>query len=208
MKTKKRLSLTITLIVLVAMLTAFIPVHSVTPQVGNLTIRITQVDDSKFPQVTVYVSVVNAKGEPVAVNPGDLVVREGGKVVPASNIQGAGQVGPLTTLLVMDISGSMEKLGKIESAKAVAKEYVSQMREGDKAGIILVNTQVSTLQMIKGDRAQLAQAIDTISPGGDTAMYDALISAVTQLNNVSGRKAILVYTDGLDNRSKSSVDGC
>jgi len=207
MKTKKRLSLTITLIVLVAMLTAFIPVNSVTPQVGNLTIRITQVDDSKFPQVTVYVSVVNAKGEPVAVNPGDLVVREGGKVVPASNIQGAGQVGPLTTLLVMDISGSMEKLGKIESAKAVAKEYVSQMREGDKAGIILFNTQVRTLQMIKGDRAQLAQAIDTISPGGDTAMYDALISAVTQLNNVSGRKAILVYTDGLDNRSKSSVDG-
>jgi VWFA-related protein len=207
MKTNRFLSLTISLAVIAGMLTAFVPASSVRPQSGDLNIRITQVDNSKFPLVTVYVSVVNAKGEPVAVNPGDLVIREGGKIVPASNFQGAGQVGPLTTLLVMDISGSMEKLGKIESAKSVAKEYVAQMREGDTAGIILFNTQVRTLQMIKGDRAQLAQAIDTISPGGDTAMYDALISAVNQLNGISGRKAILVYTDGLDNRSKSSVDG-
>jgi VWFA-related protein len=113
----------------------------------------------------------------------------------------------LTTLLVMDISGSMEKLGKIDSAKAVAKEYVAQMREGDSAGIVLFNTKPRTLQVIKADRAELSKAIDTISPGGDTAMYDALISAVNQLNNVAGRKAILVYTDGLDNRSQSTVDG-
>jgi VWFA-related protein len=206
MKTKRLISLTLSLTVIAGMLTAFVPASSVQPQAGDLNIRITQIDNSKFPQVTVYVSVVNAKGEPVAVNPGDLVIREGGKIVPASNLQGAAQVGPLTTLLVMDVSGSMEKLDKINSAKAVAKEYVSQMRDGDAAGVVLFNTKVRTLQVIKGDRAELARAIDTISPGGDTAMYDALISAVNQLNGVTGRKAILVYTDGLDNRSKSTVD--
>lgn len=206
MKTKRLISLTLSLAMIAGMLSAFIPVSQGKPQSGGLNIRITQIDNSKFPQVTVYVSVVNDKGEPVAVNPGDLVIREGDKIVPASNLQGAGQVGPMTTLLVMDISGSMEKLGKIESAKSVAKEYIQQMREGDTAGIILFNTQVRTLQTVKGDRAALSQAIDTISPGGDTAMYDALISAVNQLNGVAGRKAILVYTDGLDNRSKSNVD--
>jgi VWFA-related protein len=206
MKTNRLLSISISLALIAGMLMAFVPAGTVQPQSGDLNIRITQVDNSKFPQVTVYVSVVNAKGEPVAVNPGDLVIREGGQIVPASNLQGAGQVGPLTTLLVMDISGSMEKLGKIDSAKAVAKEYIGQMREGDSAGIILFNTKPRTLQMIKGDRAELSKAIDTISPGGDTAMYDALISAVNQLNDVPGRKAILVYTDGLDNRSSSSVD--
>jgi VWFA-related protein len=206
MKTNRFISLSISLAAIAGMLTAFVPASSVQPQAGDLNIRITQIDNSKFPQVTVYVSVVNAKGEPVAVNPGDLVIREGGKIVPASNLQAAAQVGPLTTLLVMDVSGSMEKLDKINSAKAVAKEYVSQMREGDTAGVVLFNTKVRTLQVIKGDRAELARAIDTISPGGDTAMYDALISAVNQLNGVTGRKAILVYTDGLDNRSKSTVD--
>ena len=193
MNVKRLFSITLTLLAGASLLMGFIPVSAVRPQGNDLNIRITQVDNSKFPQVTVYVSVVNSKGEPVAVNPGDLVIREGGQVVPANNMQGSGQVGPLTTLLVMDISGSMDKLGKIDSAKEVAREYVAQMREGDTAGIILFNTMVRTLQTIKGDKAGLTKAIDTISAGGDTAMYDALITAVNQLNGVSGRKAILVY---------------
>ncbi len=195
------------LLIISGLLSAFIPVSSVQPQNSDLHIRITQVDNSKFPLVTVYVSVVNAKGEPVAINPNNLVIREGGKVIPANNVEGAGQVGPLTTLLVMDVSGSMDKMGKIDSAKAVAREYIAQMRQGDKAGIVLFNTIVRTAQVIKEDKAELSHAIDMISAGGDTAMYDALIAAVGQLNGISGRKAILVYTDGLDNRSKSSVDG-
>lgn len=197
----------LTLLLLSGLLMAFMPVSTGNPQNNDLNIRITQVDNSKFPLVTVYVSVVNAKGEPVAINPNNLVIRESGKVIPANNIQGAGQVGPLTTLLVMDVSGSMDKMGKIDSAKAVAKEYIAQMRPGDKAGIILFNTMVRTAQVIKEDKAELSHAIDMISAGGDTAMYDALIAAVGQLNGIGGRKAILVYTDGLDNRSKSSVDG-
>ncbi len=49
---------------------------------NDLNVQITQVDNSKFPLVTVYVSVVNAKGEPVAINPQELEIREGGKVIP------------------------------------------------------------------------------------------------------------------------------
>ncbi len=80
------------------------------------------------------------------------------------------------------------------------------MREGDSAGIVLFNTSSRTLQVIKNSKADLNSAIDEISAGGDTAMYDALVSSVEMLNTVSGRKAILVYTDGLDNRSNASLD--
>jgi Ca-activated chloride channel homolog len=194
------------ILVLSSMLMGFAPANTVVPQTGDTTIQITQVDNSKFPQVTVYVSVLNSKGEPVAIDPKSLEVRENGKVIPVKNVQGAGQVGPLTTLLVMDVSGSMDKGGKLDSAKVVAKEYINQMREGDQAGIVLFNTIVRTSQVIKGNKAELLAAIDMISAGGDTAMYDALLSAVGQLNGVSGRKAILVYTDGLDNRSKSNAE--
>ncbi|MEI8133020.1 MAG: VWA domain-containing protein [Leptolinea sp.] len=194
------------ILALSSMLMGFSPVKSVVPQEENVTVRITQVDNSKFPAVTVYVSVLDAHGEPVAVDAKRLEIRENGKVIPVKDIKGAGQVGPLTTLLVMDVSGSMEKGGKLDSAKVVAKEYINQMREGDQAGIILFNTMVRTSQLIKSNKAELSSGIDMISAGGDTAMYDALISAVGQLNNVSGRKAILVYTDGLDNRSKSNAE--
>jgi VWFA-related protein len=197
---------TLIIVALASMLMGFTPAKTVHPQGGDINVHITQVDNSKFPQVTVYVSVVDANGNPVVIDPKQLELRENGKVIPVNDIEGASQVGPLTTLLVMDVSGSMDKGNKLESAKTVAKEYIAQMREDDRAGIVLFNTMVRTSQVIKGNKAELSSAIDMISAGGDTAMYDALISAVGQLNKVTGRKAILVYTDGLDNRSKSSAD--
>ncbi len=205
MKTQRFFKKAISILIMAGLLMAFTPVAGPNRQSGDVTINITQVDNSKFPMVTVYVSVVNSKGEPVAVNPNALVIQENGKTIPASNLEGAGQVGPLTTLLVMDISGSMNKGGKLEAAKAVAKEYVQQMRDGDAAGVVLFNTSVRTLQVIKNSKAELLSAINEISAAGDTAMYDALVSSVRMLNSVPGRKAILVYTDGLDNRSTASL---
>lgn len=206
MKNQIFLKRAVSILAIAGMLMGFTPMAQPAQQSNDVTINITQVDNSKFPMVTVYVSVVNSKGEPVAVNPNALIIQENGKTIPASNLEGAGEVGPSTTLLVMDISGSMNKGGKLDAAKSVAKEYIQQMRDGDMAGIVLFNTSVRTLQVLKNSKADLLSAIDEISAGGDTAMYDALVSSVNMLNTVSGRKAILVYTDGLDNRSSASLD--
>jgi VWFA-related protein len=168
-------------------------------------IKITQVDNSKFPQVTVYVSVTNAAGEPVGVDPSTIQIDENGQPMQPTSVNGGGQGGPgpgaLTTMLVMDVSGSMDKNGKIDGAKAAAKAYVDQMRPGDQAGLMVYNTQVNYVQQLTSDHAALTQAIDGIQTGGDTAMYDALIAAEDALKDVSGRKAIIAVTDGLDNRS-------
>jgi VWFA-related protein len=166
-------------------------------------IKITQVDNSKFPQVTVYVSVTNAAGEPVGVDPATIQISENGQVMQPTNVAGgnAGGVGPLTTMLVMDVSGSMDKNGKIDGARTAAKAYVDQMRPEDQAGLMAYNTQVNYVQQLTKDHGVLTQAIDGIKTGGDTAMYDALIAAQDALKDVTGRKAIIVVTDGLDNRS-------
>jgi hypothetical protein len=50
-------------------------------------------------------------------------------------------------------------------------------------------------------------AIQGLIAGSDTAMYDALIQGTDLLKDVSGRKAIIVLTDGMDNRSKQTADG-
>ena len=166
-------------------------------------IKITQVDNSKFPQVTVYVSVTNAAGEPVGVDPATIQINENGKMMQPTNVSGGGQggAGPLTTMLVMDVSGSMDKNGKIDGAKAAAKAYVNQMRPGDQAGLMIYDTHVTYTQEITQNHQSLINAIDNLKTGSDTAMYDALIQAEGVLNKVSGRKAIIVVTDGLDNRS-------
>jgi VWFA-related protein len=189
-----------------AFLLAVAPIQTALAQVDGARIRITQVDNSRFPQVTVYVSVTNAAGEPFAVNPNEIQVSENGELVQPSQISGSGEIGPLTTLLVMDVSGSMYDAGKLIAAKAAAQAYVEQMRPGDQAGLLTFNTKVSYLQPITGDRAALIHAINSLDARGDTTMFDALDHAAGILQDMPGRKAIIVLTDGLDNRSKVTAD--
>jgi VWFA-related protein len=184
------------------------PFAAVSAQETAPQIRITQVDNSKFPNVTVYVSVTNAAGEPVGVDPATIQISENGQVMQPVNIQGggesiAGEAVPVTTMLVIDISGSMDKGNKIGAARDAAKAYVNGMREGDQAGLITFDTQVYRVQEVTSDKATLIAAIDAIKTGSDTAMYDGILEGTQALEGVSGRKAILVLSDGLDNKSSA-----
>ncbi len=189
-------------------LLAFASVSNALAQTTGQQIRITQVDKSRFPQVTVYVSVVNENGEPVGIDPAIIQIIENEQVMQPTEIRGGGttQTIPVTTMLVMDISGSMEKNGKLDAAKEAAKSYVNQIRPGDQAGLMTYDTKVYYVQPITADTAALTTAIDGLQPGSDTAMYNALVEAEKNLESVSGRKSIIVLSDGLDNKSQSTAD--
>lgn len=174
-------------------------------------VRITQVDNSKFPTVTVYVSVTNSAGEPVGVDPATIQISENGEKMQIVDARGGGQGGqgvaePLTTMLVIDISGSMDKKNKLTAAKDAAKAYVNQMRADDQAGLMTFDTKTYYVQPVTTDTAALTSAIDGLKTGGDTAMFDALVEAEKALSSVPGRKAIIVLADGLDNHSQNTVD--
>ncbi len=174
-------------------------------------VRITQVDTSNFPNVTVYVSVANAAGEPVGVDPASIQIQENGQSMSPIAVEGGGvAVGgeaiPVNTMLVIDISGSMEKGNKIGAAKEAARTYINGMRSGDQAGLIAYDTQVYTVQPVTADINALTSAIDGLQTGSDTAMYDALVQAETALGGLSGRKAIIVLTDGMDNQSSNTAE--
>jgi VWFA-related protein len=172
---------------------------------SDLNVRITQIDTSDFPRVTFFVSVTDAEGNPFPVDASRLVIMENGQQIPLDQIEGIGDVGPLTTMLVMDVSDSMNAAGKLDSAKAAAHQFVDRMREQDQSGLITFNTRVETAQAITSDPAALHAAIDSLQASNQTAMYDALMSAIDQLEGVEGRKAIIVLTDGLDNSSQSGA---
>lgn len=208
MRTTIRFALSLGLI-LALMLGSTLTVHAQEPE--SPVVRITQVDNSNFPNVTVYVSATNAAGEPVGIDPSTIQIFENGQLMQLVDVTGGGDVAsqesiPVTTMLVMDISGSMDKNDKLAGAKEAAKSYVSQMRPGDQAGLITYDTHVYTVQPITADTAALTAAIDGLQTGSDTAMYDALMEAVTALESASGRKAIIVLTDGMDNQSSNTID--
>ena len=184
------------------------PLTAVSAQGEEPQIRITQVDNSKFPNVTVYVSVTNAAGEPVGIDPAKIQIFESGQAMQPVNILGGGKalrggIIPVTTLLVIDISGSMDKGNKIGAAKDAAKAYINGMGEGDQAGVITFDTHVYRVQEVTSDKAALTAAIDGLKTGSDTAMYDGILEAAKALEGNAGRKAILVLSDGLDNQSST-----
>lgn len=192
--------------VLLALMLALTPLQIAAAQDESQQVRITQVDNSQFPKVTVYVSVTNAAGDPVGVDPATIQIFENGELMQPTDVKGGGDaVGgeaiPLTTMLVIDISGSMEKGNKIGAAREAAKAYINGMRESDQAGLITFDTQVYRVQELTSDKALLTTAIDGLKTGSDTAMYAAILEATKELENVSGRKAILLLSDGKDNRS-------
>lgn len=194
----------INLIVVLSLLSglAFAPLHL--QQEDGLQLQVTQVDTSQFPRVTFFVSVTDAQGNPYAVDPSRLVIMEDGQPIALDQIEGFGEVEALTTMLVMDVSGSMNPGGKLDSAKAAAHQFVERMRPSDQTGLIAFNTQVQTVQDLTSEQGALHTAIDSLQGSDDTAMYNALIHALDALQGVGGRKAIIVLTDGLDNSSQWS----
>lgn len=196
-------------LILLLMLGPTLTVHAQEPESPQ--VRITQVDNSNFPNVTVYLSATNAAGEPVGIDPSTIQIHEDGQLMQLMDVRGGGEaLGgesiPITTMLVIDISGSMEKGNKIGAAKDAAKTYISGMRDVDQAGVIAFDTQVYRIQEITSDKAVLTAAIDGLRTGSDTAMYEGIMEGTKALEGISGRKAILVLSDGLDNQSVATEE--
>ena len=107
------------------------------------------------------------------MDPATIQISENGQAMQIADARGGGQgnegvAEPLTTMLVIDISGSMDKNNKLTAAKDAAKAYVNQMRAGDQAGLMTFDTQTYYVQPVTTDTAALTSAIDGLKTGGDT----------------------------------------
>lgn len=175
---------------------------------GPVTINVTQIDQSRFPQVDVYVSVTDAAGNPVRnLSPDTFRLEQNGKPVSLAAATRAGEQGTVSTVLVIDRSGSMAFSGKMAGARQAATTFVNLMRPGDKTALIQFDTEIDTLQPLTDDKTALTAAIQKITPRGNTALYDALAQGGKYFESTSGRKAIIVVTDGMDNASKLNREG-
>jgi VWFA-related protein len=169
------------------------------------TLQITQVDTSRFPEVSVYVSVLDGNGEPAAIQTGKLRLLENGHEVKPESVSGNREAEAVSTMLLIDTSGSMAYADKLEAAKTAAAEFITQTRASDATGILSFDTEVRELQKLTSEKSSLINALSKLKAQGNTAFYDTLAKAIEQLNVISGRKAIIAMTDGMDNRSKKDA---
>lgn len=165
-----------------------------------------QADVAAFPLVHSYVTVTNRQLVPVTgLAAACFTVEEDGQLQQSVTATPVGTAHGLAVALVVDRSGSMtqEYLG---NAKSAAQHFVDQLGPGDRAALLSFSAQVSLDHPFTTDRASLKRAIDALVADGATALYDGIIEAVNQIRMQTGRKAIVLLSDGGDTASSSSID--
>jgi VWFA-related protein len=107
---------------------------------------------------------------------------------------------PFTVVLLMDVSPSTSL--KIEDIQNAAITFVDQLKPTDQVMVIQFDSRVSTLAELTTDRQQIYKAIRRTGFGQGTSLYEAVeYSLRKKLNRVEGRKAIVLFTDGVDTTS-------
>jgi VWFA-related protein len=113
---------------------------------------------------------------------------------------------PFTVVLLIDTSPSTEY--KIDEIRLAARAFVDQLKPQDKVAVIEFDGNPQVLTKATGNREQIYKAISKADFGGGTALYDAVDLALKEhLSKVEGRKAVVLFTDGVDTvSSKASYD--
>ena len=111
---------------------------------------------------------------------------------------------PFTVALMIDTSGSTRfKLGEIQDA-AIA--FVEQLRADDRVMVVSFSDKIKVLSQPTNDRYALRDAIRRTEPGSGTRLYDAVDQVINkELSRIEGRKAIVLFTDGVDTTSKHAT---
>jgi VWFA-related protein len=149
----------------------------------------------------VYVDafVTDGKGPVTGLTAGQFALRDDGVARPVELVASAAQ--PLTTLLVLDTSGSVvgEKLAALRGACRV---LLGELRD-DEVGLLTFSHEIRLRAPPTRDTALVERQLDSMSVlsiGGATALYDALYAA-TLLARAHGRALVILFTDGEDNLS-------
>ena len=149
--------------------------------------------------VTIPVSVLDHDGRFIPdLRREDFRIYEDG--VPQAVAYFAAVEQPFTVVLMLDTSSSVwKKLGRIKDA---AEAFVAQLRPADQVMVVTFAHGLTVKCEPTGDRQKIRKAIRDTGRGLSTHLYAALDALMTKhLKGIKGRKAVVLFTDGVDAKS-------
>jgi VWFA-related protein len=147
----------------------------------------------------------------------DLAKKAG---VPVYTI-GVGEPGknePVTNMLVLDRSGSMlepaddnDEKSKIDALHEAASRFADLMRVNARTSLLAFSDRPGLPGPFTADKSALKKQIRALKAGGETALFDAAYDALETLladkeetvkaRRQVGKRAVVLLTDGIDNKS-------
>src|SRR5215217_2592010 len=110
---------------------------------------------------------------------------------------------PFSVVLMLDTSPSTQF--RLEDIQDAAISFVNQLRSDDKVMVVSFNDDIRILSDFTTDRNRLQRAIKRSRTDDGTRLYDAVDMVINQqLSRIQGRKAIVLFTDGVDTTSRQA----
>lgn len=145
--------------------------------------------------VTLDVVVVDGRGRFVpGLDVESFEILENG--VPQKLAFFTAQFTPVTTLLLLDSSSSIRS--SMSAIQTAAYLFAQNLSEGDTARIGLFGNDVKFGSRFTDDLSEHLAILRSMKPAGKTALYDAILASLEELDRIDGRKSLLVFTDGDD----------
>ena len=149
--------------------------------------------------VPVLTTVLDAQGRLVPdLEREDFTILDNGK--PQEVVFFQNDIQPFTVVVMMDFSFSMN--AHLKLLKAAAEQFVLRMLPDDKGQVGAFSDKILFSGTFTSDRDDLIAALDDLQYGNPTRLYDAIDASIDALDEATGRKVVLVFTDGDDTASR------
>ena len=154
-------------------------------------------------RVQLFPVVLDRDGKPApGLGKDDFELRVEGERVPIAGF--SPKASAPTIALALDASGSMaDRLALIEAA---ARRFLGRLDAEDVAALYTFNENTRLLLPPTADHEAARKALEGLAAGGSTALHDAAIEVIGDLSRVKTRKAMVLFSDGRDERSVASLD--
>jgi VWFA-related protein len=151
--------------------------------------------------VEIYASVLDSAGAPIAgLDRSQFTVAEDGRTKRLSGFEFLGRA-PFSVGIAIDSSSSM--IEAMPDVHRSARAFLSlAARDGSSAFVVDFDTTPRLAAARTDNLPLLHAAVSQIQADGSTALYDAMIFGLLQLQGVPGKRALIVLTDGLDATSR------
>lgn len=115
------------------------------------------------------------------------------------------EAAPFTVVLMLDVSYST--VFKIEEIQSAAIAFIDQLRPDDRVAVVSFDGEVHFLCDATHDRSVIFSAIRRTRISTGTSLYEAIDLVINrELAAIDGRKAVVLFTDGVDTTSRESND--
>lgn len=155
--------------------------------------------------VPIPASVVDAKGFAITgLKLGDFELLVDGQVRAITEMTRAET--SVRLAMLFDNSGSLDSAREFEKQAAI-HFFRKVMRPSDEAAIYSIESESYLAQPLTRDVSLLARTIESFGkPEGSTSLFDAIIDAAAYLRPYSGRRVILIVSDGIETTSRSDFE--